>query len=122
MDKLMDSLWPPTHLWVGVAVSPHVATLVHNPVDHDADPLLPVHVQPLEHLAHLAPDLLLLPDALHHLLAHQLQQVSGALHLAPGQACAMLMIIYNNVMRVVGEDHCGNVASIVWISEYDRLR
>ena len=64
------------------------------PVDHDADALLPVHVQPLEHLGHLAPDLLLLLDTLHHLLAHQLQQVSSALHLAPGQPCGKKVFIF----------------------------
>ena len=73
------------HLCVGVAVAPHAAALVHDPVDHDAHPLLPVHGA-AEHLPRLAPDLLLPPDALHHLLAHQLQQVRRALHLPPAQA------------------------------------
>ena len=84
MDKLMDRWTPPTHLRVSVAVSPHVAALVDDPVDHDAHALLPVHGA-AEHGPRLTPDLLLPPDAAHHLLAHQLQQVRRALHLAPGQ-------------------------------------
>ena len=60
-----------TNLVLCVAVSPHRATLVNDPVDHDADALLSVHLAP-EHLclAGLGPDLLLLPHALHHLLPH----------------------------------------------------
>ena len=77
---------PPTHLSVSVAVSPHVAALVDDPVDHDAHALLPVHGA-AEHGPGLAPDLLLPPDAGHHLLTHQLQQVRRALDLAPGQPC-----------------------------------
>ena len=92
MDNLMDRWTPPTHLCVSVAVSPHVAALVDDPVDHDAHALLPVHVTS-EHLPRLGPDVLLPPDAAHHLLAHQLQQVGRALHLAPGQACGHIIML-----------------------------
>ena len=75
-----------TNLVFCVAVSPHRATLVNDPVDHDADALLSVHLAP-EHLGlgGLGPDLLLLPQALHHLLPHQLQQVRTTINLSGNQ-------------------------------------